>query len=84
MGMVMLVGVQSNQFPRALDIARPLRARGIQVGVGGFHVSGTISMLARQGQGHWTRPRRWASRCSRARPKRAASMKCCATRRRER
>src|SRR5687767_8918366 len=23
-GMVMLVGVQSNQFPRALDIARPL------------------------------------------------------------
>jgi hypothetical protein len=24
-----LVGVQSNQFPRALDIARPLRAAGI-------------------------------------------------------
>jgi radical SAM superfamily enzyme YgiQ (UPF0313 family) len=44
-GMVMLVGVQSNQFPRALDIARPLRARGIMVGVGGFHVSGTIAML---------------------------------------
>src|SRR5437762_9591510 len=44
-GMVMLVGVQSNQFPRALDIARPLRERGIQVGIGGFHVSGTISML---------------------------------------
>src|SRR5580700_2068448 len=30
-GMVMLVGVQSNQFPRALDIARTLRERGIQV-----------------------------------------------------
>lgn len=44
-GMVMLVGVQSNQFPRALDIARPLRARGIQVALGGFHVSGVISML---------------------------------------
>src|SRR5215471_4672045 len=44
-GMVMLTGVQSNQFPRALDIARPLRARGIQVGVGGFHVSGVMSML---------------------------------------
>jgi radical SAM superfamily enzyme YgiQ (UPF0313 family) len=44
-GMVMLVGVQSNQFPRALDIAAPLRARGIAVGIGGFHVSGTISML---------------------------------------
>jgi radical SAM superfamily enzyme YgiQ (UPF0313 family) len=44
-GMVMLVGVQSNQFPRALDIARPLRARGITVALGGFHVSGTVSML---------------------------------------
>ena len=44
-GMVMLVGVQSNQFPRALDIARPLRARGIQVAIGGFHVSGVLSML---------------------------------------
>lgn len=44
-GMVMLVGVQSNQFPRALDIARPLRERGIKVAIGGFHVSGTIAML---------------------------------------
>src|SRR5436305_984800 len=45
-GIVMLVGVQSNQFPRALDIARPLREKGIQVAVGGFHVSGTMAMLA--------------------------------------
>lgn len=44
-GMVMLVGVQSNQMPRALDIARPLRAAGVTVGIGGFHVSGTIAML---------------------------------------
>jgi hypothetical protein len=44
-GMVMLVGVQSNQMPRALDLARPLRERGIQVAVGGFHVSGVLSML---------------------------------------
>ncbi len=44
-GMVMLVGVQSNQFPRALDIAQPLRDRGIQVAIGGFHVSGVLSML---------------------------------------
>lgn len=44
-GIVMLVGVQSNQFPRALDIARPIRARGIKVAIGGFHVSGTMSML---------------------------------------
>jgi len=44
-GMVMMVGVQSNQFPRALDLARPLRERGIQVGIGGFHVSGVLAML---------------------------------------
>jgi hypothetical protein len=44
-GMVMLIGVQSNQTPRALDIARPLRAQGIQVAIGGFHMSGVISMV---------------------------------------
>ncbi|MEP6947559.1 MAG: radical SAM protein [Acidobacteriota bacterium] len=44
-GMVMLVGVQSNQFPRSLDLARPLRDRGIKVAIGGFHVSGTMAML---------------------------------------
>jgi radical SAM family protein len=44
-GLVGLVGVQSNQFPRAIDIARPLRAAGIQVAIGGFHVSGCLAML---------------------------------------
>jgi len=44
-GLVCLVGVQTNQFPRALDIARPLRAAGIQVAIGGFHVSGCLAML---------------------------------------
>ncbi len=44
-GLVGLVGVQSNQYPRALDIARPLRAAGVQVAIGGFHVSGCLSML---------------------------------------
>ena len=44
-GAVMLVGVQSNQFPRALDLAAALRKRGIAVVIGGFHVSGTIAML---------------------------------------
>ena len=44
-GMVFLVGVQSNQTPRALDIARPLRQAGIKVGIGGFHMSGVISMI---------------------------------------
>jgi radical SAM superfamily enzyme YgiQ (UPF0313 family) len=43
--LVMLVGVQTNQFPRAIDIARPLRAAGIPVCIGGFHVSGCVAML---------------------------------------
>ncbi|MFZ5735340.1 MAG: B12-binding domain-containing radical SAM protein [Pseudomonadota bacterium] len=44
-GLVALVGVQSNQYPRALDIARPFRASGVPVVMGGFHVSGCLSML---------------------------------------
>jgi len=43
--LVGLIGVQTNQYPRALDIARPLRAAGIPVCIGGFHVSGCIAML---------------------------------------
>jgi hypothetical protein len=45
LGLVGLIGVQSNEFPRALDIARPLRAAGVQVMIGGFHVSGCLAML---------------------------------------
>jgi hypothetical protein len=44
-GLVGLVGVQSNQFVRALDIARPLREAGVQVVIGGFHVSGCLAMI---------------------------------------
>jgi radical SAM superfamily enzyme YgiQ (UPF0313 family) len=44
-GFVGLVGVQSNQYPRALDIARPLRAAGVPVVIGGFHVSGQLAMF---------------------------------------
>ena len=44
-GFVGLVGVQSNQFPRALDLARQFRAAGIPVAIGGFHVSGCLAML---------------------------------------
>ena len=44
-GLVALVGVQSNQYPRALDIARPFRDAGIPVAMGGFHVSGCLAML---------------------------------------
>jgi radical SAM superfamily enzyme YgiQ (UPF0313 family) len=44
-GIVLLVGVQSNQFPRAMDIAKQFREENIQVAIGGFHVSGCIAML---------------------------------------
>ena len=44
-GLVALVGVQSNQYPRALDIAKPFRDAGVPVAMGGFHVSGCLSML---------------------------------------
>ncbi|HEY2070335.1 MAG TPA: radical SAM protein [Rhizomicrobium sp.] len=47
-GFVGLVGVQSNQYPRALDIARPLRAAGLKVMIGGFHISGLLSMFPEQ------------------------------------
>jgi radical SAM superfamily enzyme YgiQ (UPF0313 family) len=40
-----IVGVQSNQYPRALDLARSFRAAGYPVCIGGFHVSGCIAML---------------------------------------
>src|SRR5204863_810942 len=40
-----LVGVQSNQFPHALDLARQFRADGLPVVIGGFHVSGCLAML---------------------------------------
>jgi hypothetical protein len=40
-----LVGVQSNQFPRAVDLARQFLDAGLPVCIGGFHVSGCIAML---------------------------------------
>ncbi|MGA2034155.1 MAG: radical SAM protein [Thermoguttaceae bacterium] len=45
-GVVLLAGVQTNQFPRAADLARQFRAAGIPVVIGGFHVSGSIAMLS--------------------------------------
>lgn len=44
-GVVCLVGVQTNQYPRAVDIARSFRRADIPVVIGGFHVSGSIAML---------------------------------------
>src|SRR5271169_2306942 len=49
-GMVGFVGVQSNQYPRVLDCARPMRGAGVQVCIGGFHVSGCLSMLPERPQ----------------------------------
>jgi len=43
--LIALVGVQSNQFPRAIDIAKPFLNVGMPVGMGGFHISGSVSML---------------------------------------
>ena len=40
------VGVQSNQFDHAVDLAQPFVEAGLPVAIGGFHVSGCISMLA--------------------------------------
>ncbi len=42
---VLMTGVQSSQFPRALDIARQFTAAGHQVVIGGFHVSGSLAMV---------------------------------------
>ena len=42
---VCLVGVQSNQFPRAVDLALRFRALAVPVAIGGFHVSGSLAML---------------------------------------
>lgn len=41
---VALCGVQSNQFPRAADLALKFKAAGLPVMIGGFHVSGSIAM----------------------------------------
>jgi len=43
--LVTLVGVQTNQFPRAVDLARRFRAPGLPVAMGGFHISGCLAML---------------------------------------
>jgi radical SAM superfamily enzyme YgiQ (UPF0313 family) len=39
-----LVGVQTNQIPRAQDLAGEFRAQGFAVIIGGFHVSGAMAM----------------------------------------
>jgi radical SAM superfamily enzyme YgiQ (UPF0313 family) len=41
---VALCGVQTNQFPRASDLALEFKAAGLPVMIGGFHVSGAIAL----------------------------------------
>jgi radical SAM superfamily enzyme YgiQ (UPF0313 family) len=45
MTLVGLVAVQTNQFPRASDLALAFRALGLPVLVGGFHVSGILELF---------------------------------------
>jgi radical SAM superfamily enzyme YgiQ (UPF0313 family) len=42
---VCLAGVQTNQFPRAADLAFEFRRAGLTVLIGGFHVSGYLALL---------------------------------------
>jgi radical SAM superfamily enzyme YgiQ (UPF0313 family) len=42
---VCMVGVQTNQFPRACDLAHQFRKAGLTVMIGGFHVSGYLALL---------------------------------------
>ncbi len=44
-GVIGLVGVQTNQFPRSLDIGRSFMEAGIPVVIGGFHVSAAVAVL---------------------------------------
>ncbi len=44
-GVICMVGVQTNQFPRAVDLCHQFMAEGISTLIGGFHVSGCFSML---------------------------------------
>ena len=43
--LICLVGVQSNQFPHAVDLARHFLKAGLPVAMGGFHAAGCLSML---------------------------------------
>ncbi|GIX42387.1 MAG: hypothetical protein KatS3mg129_2120 [Leptospiraceae bacterium] len=46
-GIVFLAGVQSNQFSRATDLAIQFQKLGFKVFVGGFHISGILSVFGK-------------------------------------
>lgn len=43
--LILLCGVHTAHFPRAVDLAREFRRDGLAVALGGFHVSGSVSLL---------------------------------------
>jgi len=45
--LVCMVGVQTNQFPRAVDVSKRFIQQHIPVCIGGFHVSGILSVVGR-------------------------------------
>lgn len=48
--LVMLSGVQTNQFARASDLALEFQRIGVQTIVGGFHVSGVLAQFTQDGE----------------------------------
>lgn len=48
--LAMLVGVQTNQFVRATDLALAFQKRRIQTIIGGFHVSGVLAKFPQNGE----------------------------------
>jgi radical SAM superfamily enzyme YgiQ (UPF0313 family) len=42
--LVAIAGIQTNQFPRAADLARRFNAAGCKVMMGGFHISAALAM----------------------------------------
>ena len=44
-GVACMVGVQTNQYARSLDLALEFKKAGISAMIGGFHVSGCMAML---------------------------------------
>ncbi|GAA6135170.1 hypothetical protein NBRC116188_19600 [Oceaniserpentilla sp. 4NH20-0058] len=43
--LVCMAGVQTNQFPRTVDVSKRFIQHGIPVCIGGFHVSGILSVI---------------------------------------
>ena len=78
-GMVGLVGVQSNQFPRALDIARPLRAGRHPGGRSAAFTSPAASPCCRRRRPTCRRRSTWAVSLFAGEAEEAASTRCCAT-----